>query len=140
MGEKAAPMDLTARPFIMSATDCFGYEAHRTDPMYKHIPLLIKATPEGVVGVFSTSHARGFWSVGSEIDGLWGHFKVYRQDYGGLEEYLMIGRTLQDVVRMYAEVVGFPLLAPRWTYGYISGGCEYCVPPNPVTIRQHPAK
>ncbi|ETN41527.1 uncharacterized protein HMPREF1541_03463 [Cyphellophora europaea CBS 101466] len=131
LGEKAAPMDLTARPFILSATDCFGYEAYRTDPMYKHVPLLIKATPEGVVGVFSTSHARGFWSVGSEIDGLWGHFKVYRQEYGGLQEYLMVGRTLKDVVRLYAEVVGYPLLAPRWAFGYLSGGYKYCAKDNP---------
>ncbi|KAI1244675.1 hypothetical protein MGN70_014552 [Eutypa lata] len=126
LGEKAAPMDLTARSFILSATDCFGYDANRTDPMYKHIPLLIKATPEGVVGILSTSHARGFWSVGSEIDGLWGHFKVYRQEYGGLEEYLMVGKTLKDVVRLYADLVGRPLLPPRWAFGYISGGYRYC--------------
>jgi alpha-glucosidase (family GH31 glycosyl hydrolase) len=123
LGEKAAPMDLTARPFILSATDCFGYEAYRTDPMYKHVPLLIKATPEGVVGVFSTSHARGFWSVGSEIDGLWGHFKVYRQEHGGLEEYLLMGRTLRDVVRLYAEVVGYPLMPPRWCKSQSIGVC-----------------
>ena len=131
LGEKAAPMDLSQRPFILSATDCFGYDAHRTDPMYKHIPLLVKATPQGCVGIFSTSHSRGFWSVGSEIDGLWGHFKVYRQDYGGLEEYLLIGRTLRDVVRLYAEVAGSPLLSPRWSFGYISGGYKYCAKDDP---------
>jgi alpha-glucosidase (family GH31 glycosyl hydrolase) len=137
LGEKAAPMDLTARPFILSATDCFGYDAHKTDPMYKHIPLLIKTTPQGVVGVFSTSHTRGFWSVGSEIDGLWGHFKVFRQDYGGLEEYLLIGRTLRDVMRLYGQVAGFPLLSPRWVFGYISGGYRYCAkddPPSHVVL------
>lgn len=131
LGEKAAPMDLTARPFILSATDCFGYEAYRTDPMYKHIPLLIKATPDGVVGIFSTSHARGTWSVGSEIDGLWGHFKAYRQEYGGLEEYVMVGRTLPEVVKLYADVVGYPLLPPRWAFGYISGGYKYCAKDDP---------
>lgn len=108
LGEKSAPMDLTARGFQISATDAFGYEAYATDPLYKHVPLLIKVTPEGCVGMFSTSHSRGSWAVGSEIDGLWGHFKVYRQDYGGLEEYLLVGRTLKDVVRAYAELVGFP--------------------------------
>ena len=89
------------------------------------MPLLIKATPNGCVAIVSTSHSRGSWSVGSEIDGLWGHFKVYRHDYGGLEEYLILGRTLKDVVRSYAELTGFPLLSPRWAYGYVSGGYRY---------------
>ncbi|KAH6669850.1 neutral alpha-glucosidase [Halenospora varia] len=131
LGEKTAPMNLSNRHFILSATDCFGYDAYRTDPLYKHIPLLINATPEGCVGIFSTSHSRGTYAVGSEIDGLWGHFKVYRQDYGGLEEYLMIGKTLQDVVRIYADLVGYPMLVPRWAFGYIAGGMKYSMLDEP---------
>lgn len=131
LGEKAAPMDLTSRHFYLDATDCFGYNAYATDPMYKNIPLLIKATPTGVVAMFSTSHARGRWAVGSEIDGLWGHFKVYRQDFGGLEEYLIVGKTLREVVTSYAELVGMPLLCPRWAYGYVSGGYRYTMMDSP---------
>lgn len=125
LGEKAAPMNLSNRNFILSATDSFGYDIYRTDALYKHIPLLINATAEGCIGIFSTSHSRGTYAVGSEIDGLWGHFKVYRQDYGGLEEYLMVGKTIQDVVRIYAELIGFPLLVPRWAFGYLGGGMKY---------------
>lgn len=132
LGEKAAPMDLSNRHFTLSATDCFGYDVLRTDPMYKHIPLLIRATSEGVVATFSTSHARGYCSVGSEMDGMWGHFKVYRQDYGGLEEYIMIGRTLQDVVTLYADLVGYPMLVPRWAFGYLAGGMKYSMLDEPV--------
>ncbi|CZT11350.1 probable alpha-glucosidase [Rhynchosporium agropyri] len=131
LGEKAAPMNLSNRNFLLSVTDCFGYDIYRTDPLYKHIPLLINATPEGCVGIFSTSHSRGTYAVGSEIDGMWGHFKVYRQDYGGLEEYLMVGKTIQDVVRIYADLVGYPLLVPRWAFGYIAGGMKYSVLDEP---------
>jgi alpha-glucosidase (family GH31 glycosyl hydrolase) len=131
LGEKPAPMNLSNRHFVLSATDCFGYDIYRTDPMYKHIPLLINATPTGCVGIFSTSHARGFYSVGSEMDGLWGRFKVYRQESGGLEEYIMTGRTISDIVRMYAEVVGYPMLVPRWAFGYIAGGMKYSMLDEP---------
>ncbi|QIX00676.1 hypothetical protein AMS68_006193 [Peltaster fructicola] len=131
LGEKAAPMDLSNRHFTLSATDCFGYDVLNTDPMYKHIPLLIRATPDGVVGTFSTAHARGYYSIGSEMDGMWGFYKVYRQDHGGLEEYTMIGKTLQDVVRLYAELVGFPLLVPRWAFGYLAGGMKYSMLDEP---------
>ncbi|KAF7185113.1 Alpha-glucosidase 2 [Pseudocercospora fuligena] len=131
LGEKPAPMDLSGRHFTLSATDCFGYDVHRTDPMYKHIPLLVRATPEGVVATFSTSHSRGYYSVGSEMDGMWGFFKVYRQDHGGLEQYILIGKTLQEVVTLYAELVGFPLLVPRWAFGYLGGGMKYSMLDEP---------
>lgn len=131
LGEKAAPMNLSNRHFILQVTDSFGYDCYRTDPLYKHIPLLINATPDGVVGIFSTSHSRGTYSVGSEIDGLWGHFKVYRQDYGGLEEYLMVGKTIQEVVGIYADLVGYPLLVPRWAFGYLAGGMKYSMLDEP---------
>lgn len=131
LGEKAAPMDLSNRHFTLSATDCFGYDVRRTDPMYKHIPLLIRATPQGVVAIFSSSHSRGYYSVGSKMDGMWGPFKVYRQDHGGLEEYIMIGKTLQEVVTLYAELVGFPMLVPRWAFGYLAGGMKYSMLDEP---------
>ncbi|KAJ0417969.1 neutral alpha-glucosidase [Aspergillus carlsbadensis] len=131
LGEKNAPMDLTSRHFQLSATDSFGYDVYNTDPLYKHIPLLIKANADGCVAIFSTTHGRGTWAVGSEVDGLWGHFKVYRQDIGGLEQYLIVGKTLKDVVRSYAELVGFPLAVPRWAYGYISGGYKYSAMDSP---------
>jgi alpha-glucosidase (family GH31 glycosyl hydrolase) len=134
LGENAAPMNLSNRHFIISATDSFAYDVYRTDPLYKHIPLLINATPEGCVGMFSSSHSRGTYDVGSEIDGLWGHFKVYRQDYGGLEEYLMVGKTIQDVVRIYADLVGYPKLVPRWAFGYIAGGMKYSMLNEPRTV------
>ncbi|KAL2357376.1 neutral alpha-glucosidase ab precursor [Cryomyces antarcticus] len=131
LGEKSAPMDLSNRHFVLSTSDCFGYDVYSTDPMYKHIPLLINATPDGCVAIFSTSHSRGQWSVGSEMDGLWGRYKVYRQDYGGLEEYLILGRTLKEVVRSYADLVGYPKLVPRWAFGYIAGGMKYSMLDQP---------
>ncbi|KAI1441747.1 glycoside hydrolase family 31 protein [Annulohypoxylon stygium] len=131
LGEKAGPMDLSNRGFSITASDTFGYDAYRTDPLYKHIPFLINASPTGCIGIFSTSHSRGIWNVGSELDGMWGHFKVYRQAHGGLEEYLIVGKTVAEVVRSYAELVGFPILAPRYMMGYIGGGMMYSMTDDP---------
>ncbi|KAJ4193857.1 hypothetical protein NW767_010096 [Fusarium falciforme] len=131
LGEKAAPMNLSGRRFQLSATDSFGYDNYKTDPLYKNIPLLINATPQGCVALFSTSHARGEYSIGSEMDGMWGHYKVLRQDYGGLEEYMIVGKTLKDIVTTYARLAGYPLLVPRWAFGYLSGGMKYSMLDDP---------
>ncbi|KAF7556661.1 hypothetical protein G7Z17_g1201 [Cylindrodendrum hubeiense] len=131
LGEKAAPMDLSGRRFRLTATDSFGYDVHKTDPLYKYIPLLINATPDGCVALFSSSHARGEYSIGAEMDGMWGYYKVYRQDFGGLEEYLIVGKTIKDIVRTYADMAGYPLLVPRWAFGYLSGGMKYSMLDDP---------
>ncbi|KAK1838320.1 neutral alpha-glucosidase ab precursor [Colletotrichum chrysophilum] len=132
LGEKAAPMDLSGRGFTISASDTFGYDAYRTDPLYKHIPLLINVTQDaGAVGIFSTAHSRSTWSIGSELDGMWGAYKVHRQAHGGLEEYIIVGQTVADVVRSYAELVGFPLRVPRYMMGYIGGGMKYSMEDTP---------
>ncbi|KPM34915.1 hypothetical protein AK830_g11658 [Neonectria ditissima] len=131
LGEKAAPMNLSGRRFRLSATDSFGYDVYRTDPLYKNIPLLINATPHGCVAFFSTSHSRGEYSIGAEMDGMWGYYEVFRQDYGGLEEYLIVGKTIKDIVTTYADMAGYPLLVPRWAFGYLSGGMKYSMLDDP---------
>jgi alpha-glucosidase (family GH31 glycosyl hydrolase) len=131
LGEKAAPMNLSGRRFELSATDSFGYDVYRTDPLYKNIPLLINATPDGCVATFSTNQGRGEYSIGAEMDGMWGFYKVYRHDYGGLEEYIIVGKTLKDIVRTYADIAGYPLLVPRWAFGYLSGGMKYSMLDDP---------
>ncbi|CAG9992939.1 unnamed protein product [Clonostachys byssicola] len=131
LGEKAAPMNLSGRRFQLAATDSFGYDVYRTDPLYKHIPLLINATPNGCVALFSASQARGEYTVGCEMDGMWGFYKAYRQSYGGLEEYILVGRTLKDIVKAYADLVGYPLLVPRWAFGYLAGGMKYSMLDEP---------
>ncbi|KEY71174.1 hypothetical protein S7711_10560 [Stachybotrys chartarum IBT 7711] len=131
LGEKAAPMNLSGRRFQLSATDSFGYDVYRTDPLYKNIPLLINATPKGCVALFSSSHSRGEYSIGAEMDGMWGPYRVYRQDFGGLEEYLIVGKTIKDIVTSYASLAGHPLLVPRWAFGYLSGGMKYSMLDDP---------
>ncbi|KAJ4311489.1 hypothetical protein N0V94_007930 [Neodidymelliopsis sp. IMI 364377] len=65
------------------------------------------------------------------MDGLWGRYKVYRQEHGGLEEYIILGATIKEVVRKYADLVGYPLLVPRWAFGYIAGGMRYSATDEP---------
>lgn len=141
LGERAAPFDLSNRNFRLSALDAAEYDAHRTDPLYKHIPFLIRATPAGCVGLFSTSYSRGTWSVGGEIDALWGRYEVMRQDYGGLELYFIVAPSLRSVVQTYAALVGFPRMIPRWALGYLASSMGYAEsdsPPAQTLLNQFP--
>ena len=131
LGERSAPFDLSNRTFTLSALDAAEYDAHHTDPLYKHIPLLIRATPSGCVGLFSTSYSRGSWSVGGEIDALWGRYEVMRQDYGGLELYFIVAPSLRDLIQSYASLAGYPRMIPRWALGYLASSMGYAESDNP---------
>ena len=131
LGERAAPFDLSNRTFSLSALDAAEYDSHRTDPLYKHIPFLIRAMPAGCVGLFSTSYSRGTWSVGGEIDALWGRYEVMRQNYGGLELYFLVTQSLRSLVRAYAELAGYPHMIPRWALGYLASSMGYAESDNP---------
>jgi alpha-glucosidase (family GH31 glycosyl hydrolase) len=131
LGEKAAPLDLRARTFSVSASDAFGYDAHRSDPLYKHVPWLVRASSAGCAGILWASRARGSVSVGGEMDGLWGRYVAYRQQVGGAEGFLVFGADMAALMRAYAALVGRPRLVPRWALGYVAGGMRYSMSDDP---------
>ncbi|PWN52235.1 hypothetical protein IE53DRAFT_385355 [Violaceomyces palustris] len=127
LGEKGAPFDLTRRSFSISGSDAAGYDAYLSDPLYKHTPFLVSlpkpsTTRRSAVALFSASNSDATWDVGRFIDEPWTSFKRYQQEYGGLEEYLLVGEGLSDAVRSFSDLVGKPKLVPRDWLGYLASG------------------
>lgn len=127
LGEKTAPLDLSNRSFMNHGSDSAAYDAYQTDPLYKHTPYLI-STPrprsEGeelpsTYAIYHPTNAGGEWNVRRLHDDPWGYFKSYTQDYGGLEEWVLVGKGVEQVVRTFAEVVGRPRLVGRDWLGYL---------------------
>ena len=127
LGEKAAPIDLTGRRFILHATDAAFYDTYRTDPLYKHTPFLIstpRPTEDGKHGltyaIFHGTNSISTWDVGGEIDypsGGWS--KRFVQEWGGLEEWVMVGKGVEGVVKTFSEMAGKPRLVGRDWLGYL---------------------
>ena len=128
LGEKAAPIDLTGRSFTMHATDAALYDSYGTDPLYKHTPFLI-STPKPdqngnhglTYAIFHATNSIATWDVGREIDfpsGGWS--KRFVQDWGGLEEWVMIGDGVEGVVKTFARMAGMPRLVGRDWLGYLA--------------------
>ncbi|WVQ79018.1 hypothetical protein IAT38_001110 [Cryptococcus sp. DSM 104549] len=130
LGEKAAPLDLSNRSFHNHGSDSAAYDAYQTDPLYKHTPYLIstpKPTKEGeelvsTYAIYHPTNSGGVWDVRRLHDDPWGFFKCYTQDYGGLEEWVLFGKGVQEVVRTYGEIVGMPRLVGRDWLGYLASG------------------
>jgi hypothetical protein len=70
--------------------------------------------------IFHGTNSIATWDVGGEIDypsGGWS--KRFVQDWGGLEEWVMIGRGVEGVVKTFAEMAGKPRLVGRDWLGYL---------------------
>ena len=127
LGEKAGPIDLSGRSFQLHGTDAACYDTFESDPLYKHTPFLIstpRATEDGkprnsTYAIYHPTNANAVWDLGRLHDDPWGYFKGYTQDWGGLEEYVMVGKGVKEVVRTFAELVGRPKLIGRDWLGYL---------------------
>lgn len=130
MGEKAGPLDLSGRSFQMHGQDSAVYDAYESDPLYKHTPYLIcspKPTADGRVpsssyAIFHGTNSHGVWDIGRTHDDPSGYFKMYQQDFGGLEEWILVGKGVKEIVRTFGEMVGMPKLVGRDWLGYLASG------------------
>ena len=124
LGERAAPLDLTSRNFQLHGTDAAIYDTYDSDPLYKHTPFLISAPRGGAAdsstyAIYHPTNSGGQWDLHRLIDHPSTDFMTFTQDYGGLEEWVMVGKGVREVVRTFAEIVGKPKLVGRDWLGYL---------------------
>lgn len=113
LGEKAGPLDRSGRRYEMRALDAMGYDASRTDPLYKHWPMWIRTVPGAMsdpgrsdspdatsapastspsaVGVFYDNHSRCDIDLGLARDNYHAEFSSWHADSGDIDLYVMLG-------------------------------------------------
>ncbi len=81
------------------------------------------------VAVYHTTNSDGQWNIQHAVCDPWGYFTSYSQDFGGLEEFIILGDGeegkvvgARELVKGFAELVGKPLLVPRDWLGYLASG------------------
>lgn len=74
LGERGSPLNLNGRHFKLSCNDALGYDAQRTDPLYKNYPFYLSINKNcSAHGIYYASHCEATIDFGCEIDALWGH-------------------------------------------------------------------
>ena len=67
-GDKGGSLNKYGRAFRIETTDCMGYNAASTDPLYKHIPFYICENSVGCYGIFYDTSCTSYLDFGKEID------------------------------------------------------------------------
>lgn len=126
-GEKGGPLNKFGRRLRMYSTDAIGYDAERTDPLYKHIPFFIKrdAARGLTCGVFYDCPQNGVFDIGCERSGYWDPYATFACDGGEIDYYILPADSLSQAVRAYTDLTGKTALPPLKTLGYMASTMYY---------------
>lgn len=131
-GEVSGPLDKHGARLRMLPKDALGYDAVRTDPLYKHWPFYITYNAErGIAyGLLYDTHAEAVFDMGQEINALRGAHRYAQFMDGDIDYYFVYGPTFADVLAKFARLTGYPALLPRYTLGYMASTMLYTEAPD----------
>ncbi|TCT45123.1 glycoside hydrolase family 31 protein [Martelella mediterranea] len=131
LGEKAGNLERSGRRFEMRNLDAMGYDAKSTDPLYKHLPVTLTATPDaGAFSVFYDNLSSCWFDLGNEFDNYHKPFRAYRALDGDLDYYFAWAPELIDLVKGQTKLTGGTAFMPRWALGYSGSTMAYTDRPN----------
>ena len=131
LGERSGAMDRAGRRFRLANLDAMGYDAERTDPLYKSIPYLLVANVQGAChGLFYDNMADGFVDIGQELDNYHGPYRRFCADSGDLDLYMIAGPDPLEVTKRFTWLTGKPAMMPRWSIGYSGSTMNYTDAPD----------
>ena len=141
LGEKSGDLNRAGRRFEMRNLDAMGYDASKTDPLYKHIPFYItrKALENNQsisFGLYYDNLASCWFDLGNELDNYHRPYRSYRAEDGDLDLYFMVGKSVKNVTKQFVRLTGGTAFGPRWSLGYSGSTMQYTDAKNSQELLQ----
>jgi len=126
-GEKSGEIDKAEETMVLSPGDSMGYNAAKTDSLYKHIPFYIKLQESTgkAVGYFYHNTAECMFNMGREKRNYWHRYSTYTADAGDIDLFLIAGPSMNDVIRRYTDLTGKSMMLPKAALGYLGSSMYY---------------
>lgn len=124
LGDKTGFMDKSGKNFKIETTDCMGYDAETSDPLYKHIPFYICENSVGNYGIFYDTSATCYMDFGKEINNYYPAFKSFKTDDNCIVYYAFFGTKL-EILRSFARICGKQAFPPKWSFDYCASTMAY---------------
>lgn len=129
LGDKSGELNKAGRAFRIETTDCMGYSAKTTDPLYKHIPFYICENSIGSYGIFYDTSATAYMDLGKEINNYYEPYKYYRSCEDCLVYYVFFG-SKAEILRNYGSLCGKQAFPPKWSFDYCASTMAYTDAPR----------
>lgn len=131
LGEKTGPLNRAGQRYEMRNLDAMGYDAERTDPLYKHVPFTLTRTQDaGCWSIFYDNLAGCWFDLGNELDNYHAPYRAYRAEDGDLDFYMTWAPELLDLVKQQEQLTGGTAFPPRWSLGYSGSTMSYTDAPD----------
>ena len=129
LGDKAGNVNKAGESYKIATTDAMGFDARKTDPLYKQLPFYICENAHGAYGIYYDTYSNGEISFGKELNNYFEPFKAFRCDEENLVFYIIFG-TVEEIVTRFSKMCGPILFPPRWTLKYCGSTMMYTDAPD----------
>lgn len=124
LGDKTGEMNKNGKAYRIEATDCMGFDASSTDPMYKHLPFYICENTAGCYGIFYDTSDTSYFDFGKEINNYYGPYKYFKTEDNCLVYYIFFGSKL-SVLKQFSALCGKAAFPPEWSFDYCASTMAY---------------
>lgn len=126
-GEKSGELNKFKRRMRMHNTDSLGWNASKSDPLYKMIPFYIDFDSEMDIasGLYYNNSNDSTFDMDSEHSNYWHRYSYFECDGGDLDVFFIAGPTIKDVVKHYTDLTGKTAMMPKASLGYMGSTMYY---------------
>lgn len=129
LGDKGGLLNKSGRAFRIETADCMGYDAEKSDPLYKHIPFYICENSVGCYGLFYDTSDTSYIDLGKEINNYYPPYKYFKTEDNCLVYYVFFGTKL-SVLQQFARLCGKQAFPPKWSFDYCASTMAYTDAPD----------
>lgn len=129
LGDKSGELNKAGRAFHIETTDCMGYDAKTSDPLYKHIPFYICENQNGCYGIFYDTSDTSYMDFGKEINNYYEPYKYFKTNDDCLVYYVFFGTKL-SILQQFAKLCGKQAFPPKWSFDYCASTMAYTDAPD----------
>ena len=129
LGDKTGELNKAGRAFRIETTDCMGYDASESDPLYKHVPFYICENSVGCYGIFYDTSDTSYIDLGKEINNYYPPYKYFKTEDDCLVYYVFFGSKL-SVLQQFAKLCGKQAFPPKWSFDYCASTMAYTDAPD----------
>ena len=126
-GEKSGELNKIRRRMRMHNVDSLGWDASKSDPLYKMIPFYINFDAERNLthGLFYNNSADSVFDMDCEHSNYWLRYSYFQAEAGDIDLYFIGGPTIKDVVEHYTDLTGKTAMMPLSSLGYMGSTMFY---------------
>ena len=122
LGEKTGELNRYDLRLTREMRAALGYDATKTDPLYKHIPFMIRRSIEEGLwhGLFYDAPCCGEYDLGAERSGYWPRYCRVSLETDRMDYYILLGGGMKEIIRLYTDLTGKTAMPPLASIGHMA--------------------